>query len=197
MRTLVFTAFALIAFAANSVLCRAALGRNAIDPAGFTLVRLAAGAATLLPLAGLARRRGGGWLSAALLSLYAIGFSYAYLSLGAGTGALILFGAVQSTMIGSALRSGERPHRWEWTGLAVALGGLVYLVSPGLTAPSLGGSLLMALAGVSWGCYSLRGRGSRDALADTAGNFLRAAPLAAAAAALGAGGLHFSARGVA
>jgi drug/metabolite transporter (DMT)-like permease len=118
----------------------------------------------------------GNWISAAMLFLYAIAFSFAYLSLSAGTGALILFGTVQVTMLLVALRSGERPRLLEWLGLLLALSGLVYLVIPGLQAPSPVGSTLMALAGIAWGVYSLRGRGSVSPLADTAGNFIRAVP---------------------
>ena len=115
-----------------------------------------------------------------MLFLYAVPFSLAYVSLGAGTGALILFGAVQSTMLAVALATGERPHPLQWTGLILALAGLVYLVLPGLTAPPPAGAALMALAGMSWGIYSLRGRRASNPLAETAGNFLRSVPMAAA-----------------
>jgi drug/metabolite transporter (DMT)-like permease len=180
-RTTLLTATALLAFAANSLLCRLALGERAIDAASFTTLRLVAGAAALW-LARLPARKpgaansGGTWLSGLLLFLYAVAFSFAYLSLGVGTGALILFAAVQATMILAGLRAGERPHAREWTGLALALGGLVYLVSPGLTAPSPAGSALMAVAGVAWGAYSLHGRGSTNPVTVTGGNFLRAVP---------------------
>src|SRR5690606_40712949 len=117
------------------------------------------------------------WLSAAMLFLYAIAFSFAYLSLSAGMGALLLFGSVQMTMILASLRSGEWPHPLEWAGIALAFGGLVYLVLPGLEAPSIPGSALMIVAGVAWGVYSLRGRGSGSPLGDTTGNFIRAVPL--------------------
>ena len=119
----------------------------------------------------------GSWISAAFLFLYAITFSFAYLSLSTGTGALILFGSVQVTMIVVALRSGERPHIMEWIGLLLALGGLVYLIFPGLTAPSPIGSALMTIAGISWGFYTVRGRGSQNPLGDTAGNFVYAVPM--------------------
>lgn len=182
IRTAAFTASALTAFAANSLLCRQALDRASIDAASFSTIRLASGAIVLLVLT-LAARRGpivarGNWGSATLLFLYAVPFSFAYVSLGAGTGALILFGAVQATMLIAALWSGERPRGTQWVGLAVALGGLVYLVMPGLAAPPVTGSALMAVAGVAWGFYSLRGRGKADPLAETAGNFARAVPLA-------------------
>jgi drug/metabolite transporter (DMT)-like permease len=168
------------AFAANSVLCRMALGAHAVDAASFTAVRLTAGAVTLAVLA-LFLRDGnilaaGSWLSGLQLFLYAVAFSFAYLSLGAGTGSLILFGSVQATMIISGLRIGERPHVLQWAGLAIALAGLVYLVFPGITAPSHGGSLLMAVAGIAWGLYSLRGRGARDPVCQTTGNFIKAVP---------------------
>jgi drug/metabolite transporter (DMT)-like permease len=180
-RTIACTVFALTAFAANSLLCRQALRPNAIDPASFSTIRLVSGAATLSILAALTRRGsfqlGGTWGSAAMLFLYAIPFSFAYVSLGAGTGALILFGAVQGTMLLAALASGEWPHLLQWTGLLLALAGLVYLVLPGITAPAPAGSALMAVAGIAWGIYSVRGRGAADPLGETAGNFARAVPL--------------------
>ncbi|MDQ3817504.1 MAG: EamA family transporter, partial [Acidobacteriota bacterium] len=162
----------------NSVLCRLALGRTAIDAASFSTVRLASGAVMLLLITALSKKKlsfisRSNWISAVLLFLYAAAFSLAYINLSAGTGALILFGSVQATMLTVALIGGERPHLLEWLGLFVALAGLVYLVSPGLAAPSLVNSLLMALAGISWGFYSLRGRGTRDPLADTTNNFIR------------------------
>jgi len=181
-RTVLLTGIALIAFAGNSILCRMALGGGLMDPAGFTAVRLGSGAATLWHLiaargGGLPRLQGH-WASAAALFVYAGAFSLAYVSLDTGTGALILFGAVQLTMILAGLRAGERPRATEWLGLALALTGLVVLVRPGLTAPEPTGAALMAMAGVAWGVYSLRGRGSREPLRNTAGNFLMAAPVA-------------------
>jgi drug/metabolite transporter (DMT)-like permease len=181
-RTALLTALALVAFAGNSILCRMALGARLIDPAGFTAVRLGSGALTLWLVVAIRSgglpRLAGQWGSAAALFLYAAAFSLAYISLSAGTGALILFGAVQLTMILAGLRAGERPRLAEWLGLALAASGLVVLVRPGLTAPSPAGSALMATAGVAWGVYSLRGRGSTEPLRNTAGNFLRALPLA-------------------
>lgn len=181
-RTWTFTVLALAAFAANSILCRRALGRGAIDPATFSTIRLAAGAATLVAIARWTRKgaalSGGSWGSAALLFLYAIPFSFAYVSLGAGTGALILFASVQVTMLAFALSSGERLHLAQWSGLTLALGGLVYLVLPGLAAPSPAGCALMMTAGISWGFYSLRGRRAQNPLVETGGNFVRAVPLA-------------------
>jgi len=139
---------------------------------------------------------GGSWISAALLFLYAITFSFAYLSLSTGTGALILFGSVQVTMIIVALRSGERPHVLEWIGLFLALGGLVYLVFPGLLAPSPLGSILMTVAGIAWGFYTIRGRGSQNPLADTAGNFLYAVPMIFVIRVVSLGNIHISGNGI-
>lgn len=181
-RTASLTTLALLAFAGNSLLCRMALGGALIGPAGFTTVRLGAGAATLWLLvalrAGRPARPAGHWASSAALFIYAAAFSLAYVTLATGTGALILFGAVQLTMILAGLRAGERPRPAEWTGLALALGGLIVLVRPGLAAPAPGGSALMAIAGVAWGVYSLRGRSSDRPLLDTAGNFVRTLPAA-------------------
>jgi drug/metabolite transporter (DMT)-like permease len=138
----------------------------------------------------------GTWLSAGFLFFYASAFSFAYLSLSTGTGALILFGSVQLTMILAALLGGERPHSLEWTGLILALGGLVYLVFPGLQAPSPLGSALMAAAGISWGFYSLRGRGSSDPLGDTASNFMRAVPFVIMISLPNLRNVHLSANGL-
>ena len=169
------TLLALCAFAANSLLGRLALGSGAIDAASYATVRLLAGAAVLVPMA---FRRGGrpsgSWGSAAMLFAYAVPFAFAYRTLSAGTGALILFAAVQITMISAGLRSGERPGAVQWLGLALAFCGLAYLVSPGLAAPSPAGAGLMAVAGIAWGIYSLRGRRAGRPLAETAGNFARA-----------------------
>jgi len=179
---LAFTAAAMLAFAANSLLCRLALLQGGIDPASFGTVRIVSGTIALALIvrwrAGGAKEAGGDWLSAAMLFAYVALFSFAYVSVAAGTGALILFGAVQLTMFGAALRAGERFAPLACAGLAVAALGLVYLVLPGVSAPPIVGALLMALAGVAWGVYSLRGRGALDPLGATAGNFLRAAPMA-------------------
>jgi drug/metabolite transporter (DMT)-like permease len=178
-----YTAGAMTAFAANSVLCRMALAPGSIDPASFTSLRMLSGAVTLWLLARLIGGRsaagGGSWESAGYLFLYAITFSFAYLSLSAGTGALLLFGSVQITMIVWALRSGERPRPGRWIGMAVAVTGFVYLVLPGVTAPSPLGAALMTTAGIAWGFYSLRRTPGSDPLAETTGNFLRAVPMAA------------------
>jgi drug/metabolite transporter (DMT)-like permease len=177
------TALAMVAFAANSLLCRLALGAAQIDAASYTSLRLLSGALTLWAIVALSRRagpvpEGGGWVSGVMLFLYAIAFSFAYLTLDAGTGALILFGAVQVTMIVIGFIEGHRPHALEWLGLISAFGGLVYLVSPGISAPAPLGSMLMAVAGIAWGIYSLRGRGSGDPVVATAANFARAVPFA-------------------
>lgn len=192
------TSLALVAFAANSILCRLALGAQAIDAASFALLRLGSGAALLGVLH--ARRRAPApatrdLVQPAMLFLYAAAFAFAYRSLSAGTGALILFGCVQATMILAALRSGERFRASEAVGLVVALAGLGVLVAPGLAAPSPLGSALMAAAGVAWGVYSLRGRGSRDPVGDTARNFALATPLAAAIALPALRELHATPRG--
>lgn len=180
-RILVFTALAMIAFASNSLLCRQALKHTAIDAATFTLVRIVSGAVCLWIIAQLRRGRptsAGSWPSAAALLGYAALFSFAYLQLTAGTGALLLFGAVQATMILWALRSGERMSWPQIAGLVLALAGLIVLVFPGLSAPPLGAAVLMLGAGIAWGIYSLRGKRGGDPLSATAGNFLRAVPMA-------------------
>jgi len=187
LRTAALTALAMVAFAANSLLCRLALDRDTIDPVGFAAVRLAAGAVTLLGVVHLrGTRRSGSLLSGLVLALYVLPFSLAYVSLAAGTGALILFGAVQSTMIVAGLRAGERPLRGEWLGLLLALGGLGVLAAPGLARPSPLGAALMALAGVAWGVYSLRGRWAAEPIAETTGNFLWSLPVVALALLAGA-----------
>jgi drug/metabolite transporter (DMT)-like permease len=183
MKTPVLTMLALVAFAANSVLCRLALGGATIDAASFTTVRLASGAGALLIISALVNKnlpslRRVKLAPALLLFSYAAAFSFAYTNLSAGTGALILFGSVQATMLSAALRSGERPRAPEWAGLALALAGLVYLVLPGLAAPPPLSSAFMVVAGISWGLYSLGGRGATDPLADTTNNFVLSLPLA-------------------
>jgi drug/metabolite transporter (DMT)-like permease len=177
-RTAVFTALALIAFAANSVLCRLALRQDAIDPATFSTIRFASGAAMLLAMTGVRKplARTGSWTSSAVLALYAIPFAFAYVRLSAGTGALILFGAVQLTMLMGARRIGERIRLAQVCGFALALVGLVYLVAPGLAAPSATGAVLMAIAGIAWGVYSLRGRGAADPVMQTTSNFVQSVP---------------------
>jgi drug/metabolite transporter (DMT)-like permease len=167
------------AFAANSVLARLAMAGAETGPWTFTLVRLLAGALTLVLLV---TPRGalthGSWLSGLALLTYAGAFSLAYLSLETGMGALILFALVQITMIGWGLVQGERLRAPQWAGLGLALAGLVWLLAPGLNAPPAGGTALMAISGMAWGIYSLRGRGRSQPTANTAGNFIRAAALA-------------------
>lgn len=179
-RLFLFTSLALLAFAGNSLLCRFALRGGHADPAAFTLIRLASGAAALWVVLKVRRveRIGGSWPSALALFVYAIAFSFAYVGLSAGTGALLLFGAVQASMLLLGLMRGERPGAVQGIGLAFAVAGLVYLVLPGLEAPEPAGAALMIIAGVAWGVYSLRGRRAGDPVAATAGNFLRATPLA-------------------
>lgn len=175
-------ALALLAFAGNSLLARVALREGGMDPASFTGLRLAAGALTLWLLARPRRQlaHAASWPSALALFTYAALFSLAYVRLEAGAGALLLFSAVQATMIGHGLARGERLGPWQWLGLALALAGLAGLLLPGLSAPPLLPALLMIGAGVAWGAYSLRGRGAGDALLTTAGNFMRSLPLALA-----------------
>jgi drug/metabolite transporter (DMT)-like permease len=181
-RVFVLTLGAMVAFAGNSLLCRVALKQTSIDAASFTFVRIASGALALwliVQIRGSAPPKAGSWFSAAALFAYAAGFSFAYITLPAGTGALLLFGAVQGTMIFWALRHGERMDLRQRLGLALALAGLVTLVFPGLSAPPVAGSILIIVAGISWGVYSLRGKNAGDPAAATAGNFLRALPMAA------------------
>lgn len=181
-QTALCTSLALLAFAANSILCRLALTGGTIDPASFTLVRLGAGAATL---ALLVRRPGRGtpraaptWTGGLLLFLYAAPFSLAYRYLTAGTGALLLFAAVQATMLVASFRAGQRPTPGQWAGLVLAFAGLTYLVAPGVTAPSPAGTGLMLVAGIAWGLYTVHGRSTGDPLLATATNFARSLPLA-------------------
>ncbi|MDM0047072.1 DMT family transporter [Variovorax dokdonensis] len=183
LRTMVLTVVAMLAFAANSILCRLALAGSSIDPASFGSLRLVSGALMLALVLRLRARPTAAtqrvdWLAAAMLFAYVAFFSFAYLSLAAGTGALILFGAVQLTMLTAGWRGGESFGVWGWAGFALAAGGLVWLALPGVTAPSLLGATSMAVAGIAWGVYSLRGRGVADPLAASAANFARAAPLA-------------------
>jgi drug/metabolite transporter (DMT)-like permease len=183
VRIVALTSLAMIAFAGNSLLCRVALKDTSIDAASFTTVRLVSGAVVLWLIVRMRRRvqsGRGNWPSAFALFAYAAAFSFAYVNLPAATGALLLFGAVQATMIGHGIWAGERLRRPQLVGLVLALGGLVGLLLPGLSAPPLAGSLLMLGAGVAWGIYSLRGKGGGDPTRVTAGNFLRAALVAAA-----------------
>lgn len=178
LRIVLLTGLAMLAFAGNSLLCRAALAGTAIDASSFTALRLVSGALVLCLLVGL-RQRGrlaGDWYSALALFGYAAAFSFAYLQLDAGTGALLLFGAVQAGMLGYGWWRGERLSVPQQLGLASAIGGLLLLLLPGASAPAPGSALLMLLAGACWAVYSLRGRSNGDPLAATAGNFLRSLP---------------------
>lgn len=170
----------MLAFAGNSLLCRVALKNTGIDAASFTSIRLISAAVALWLLVRLSSKApssGGNWPSAFALFAYAAGFSFAYINLTAATGALLLFGAVQTTMISYGMWRGERLLRLQWLGLVLALGGLVGLTLPGLSAPPVVSSLLMIGAGVAWGVYSLRGKGAGDPTMVTAGNFLRTVPI--------------------
>lgn len=201
LQTLTFTGLALIAFAANSVLCRLALGDGAIDAASFTVIRLLSGTVVLLLILGINRnkthsRTKGSWFASLMLFTYAITFSFAYITLDTGTGALILFGSVQITMILLSLFSGKRLHLSEWLGVSIAFMGFVYLIYPELTTPSLTGFMLMAVAGIAWGIYTLKGRGSDNALMDTAFNFLRTLPFIAILIIITVKDAHFSTVGI-
>jgi drug/metabolite transporter (DMT)-like permease len=182
-KTLTFLVLAIIAFAANSVICRLALANNASDPASFTIVRILSGIMMLMllwflrqhdrPDSRVIQSAKGSWRGASALFVYALGFSYAYVQIDTGTGALILFGSVQLSMIAFGLFKGERFSFWQWVGFSFAVIGLCYLLWPTLTTPSIFGALAMLVAGLAWGVYSLFGKGSEDALGDTAFNFFR------------------------
>lgn len=195
IKIIICTIFALLAFAGNSVLCRMALGENTIDAASFTAIRLMSGIVILFVfllfglvfkkqteasnpqiLVSKASTSKGSWFAASLLFIYAVTFSYGYISLDTGVGALILFGAVQITMVVAGLISGNKLHYSEWLGLLIAFAGFVYLVIPSLTTPSLTGFILMTVSGIAWGLYTLIGRHSKQAINDTAYNFLRTSP---------------------
>lgn len=181
LRVVTLTALAMIAFAANSVLCRLALKETAVDSATFAAVRLVAGALALVFIVSLRKKPqsvDGNWLSALALFAYATAFSFAYVGLSAAAGALLLFGAVQITMIGYGLWIGERLRAWQWIGVSLAVAGLIGFLLPGLSAPPISTAVLMLIAGIAWGAYSLRGRGAGDPVGVTAGNFLRTVPMA-------------------
>jgi drug/metabolite transporter (DMT)-like permease len=200
LRTLTLAGVAMLALAANPLLCRMALGAGHIDAASFTSIRVVAGAAMLWLLMAWTRRGGErkpvDWRAVVTLFGYMIFFSFAYLSINVGAGALILFGAVLLTMFAVALRSGEHFSPLSWGGLVIAIFGLVYLVLPGVTAPEPVGAALMAVAGIAWGLYSLLGRGEADPLGTTADNFLYAIPLAAGVSLVFWSDMHVSWRGV-
>ncbi len=207
-RTILLTAFALMAFAANSVFNRLALGSNAIDASSYVGIRLLSGAAALWLLNSLSKRHFRivqrpfrthlipRFLPAFYLFAYGITFSFAYRSLNSGMGAFILFGTVQTTMLSMAVLKGERPHISEWLGLLVALGGLVYLVFPGLSAPDPLGAVLMVVAGIAWAFYTLRGRGVKDPLETTALNFICTLPMVLVVFMFMMSKMHLSTEGV-
>ncbi|BCN93203.1 hypothetical protein THMIRHAM_09880 [Thiomicrorhabdus immobilis] len=205
LKTTILTILALIAFAANSVLCRLALDENSIDAASFTLIRLLSGALVLALILVMLKRFSsfsqkpvskGSWSASLMLFIYALCFSFAYISLDTATGALILFGSVQITMILLSLFSNNRLQLSEWLGLIIAFTGFVYLILPELSTPSLNGFILMSLSGIAWGIYSLIGRGSQNAIMDTAYNFLRTLPLLLIVAAFTFAQAHLSQQGI-
>ena len=181
LKIIVCTSFALLAFSGNSILCRLALGGNSIDAASFTIIRLLSGILVLVVILKVFNSDGqsasrGSWFASFMLFLYAVTFSFGYISLDTGTGALILFGSVQITMILSSLISGSRLHYFEWIGMIIAFLGFAYLVGPSLTSPSLMGFVLMTISGIAWALYTLRGRVSINPVGDTGYNFLRTLP---------------------
>jgi len=199
VRLAAYTALAMVAFAANSLLCRLALKYTSIDAASFTTVRIVSGALMLwlvMHWRDTTPGRHGSWRGAAALFIYVAAFSFAYLSLSAGTGALLLFGAVQVTMILAGFIAGERMSQMQAIGFIAALAGLVILVLPGVESPTLAGSVLMLASGIAWGIYSLLGRGAGDPAAATSGNFLRAVPLTIALSLLALPWLKFDASGL-
>jgi drug/metabolite transporter (DMT)-like permease len=201
-RTAALASLAMVAFAGNSLLCRAALGRELIDAASFTTLRLLSGAVVLLLLARVlpasrATVPPRDWIAALVLFGYAIAFSFAYTLLTAGIGALILFGTVQATMFVAGLRAGERFGLVAWCGVAIAVAGVAWLVAPGVSAPDALGAVLMAAAGIGWGAYSLRGRRLGDPVRMNADSFLRSLPLAVAASAVLVGIRHVTPEGAA
>lgn len=182
IKPFIYTFIALIAFAANSVLCRLALGNQTIDAPGFTIIRLLSGALVLAIVLkvshkGTIVKSKGSWYSSIMLFLYAVTFSFAYITLDTGTGALILFGAVQITIILMSIYSGNKLYLLEWIGVIIAFIGFVYLILPGVNTPSISGFILMTVAGIAWGIYTLNGRFSKNPLLDTTYNFIRTVPL--------------------
>ena len=203
IKTILFTGLALIAFAANSVLCRLALGGSAIDASTFTIVRLLSGVIVLTVILNISKINSnsspstkGSWPASIALFLYAITFSFAYVTLETATGALILFGSVQITMILLSIFSGNRLHISEWVGMAIAFAGFVYLILPGVTTPSVIGFFLMTVSGIAWGVYTLKGRGSKSPIMDTAYNFLRTLPFVIILAIITMKYAHYSAEGI-
>ena len=200
-RVLLVTALAMLAFAGNSLLCRLALKLTTIEPLMFTTIRLLSGAVVLCAVLLLTRRRpavagAGSWWSAAWLFVYAAAFSMAYVRLPTGTGALLLFASVQITMFSAGIWSGERISLPKGAGLTIAMGGLVWLLFPGISAPPAASAAWMIASGVAWGIYSLRGKTGLDPVATTAGNFLRSVPFGLAAAAAVFSGTPIDGEGV-
>ncbi|MDO9404848.1 MAG: DMT family transporter [Polaromonas sp.] len=178
-RTVLVTSASMLAFAGNSLLCRIALNTTEIDPASFTAIRLASGAIVLWLLMSCRHQKStGSWLSALALFVYATAFSFAYAGMSAGTGALLLFGTVQLTMLGTGLCRGERLGLKQAGGLCIAIAGVSTLLIPSATAPTFSMAMLMVLAGLAWAIYSLRGKRAGDPAQATAGNFIRASPMA-------------------
>jgi drug/metabolite transporter (DMT)-like permease len=201
LKTILFTGFALIAFAANSVLCRLALGDNIIDAAGFTIIRLSTGALILFLIlqfksSNKTIRARGSWTGGFMLFLYAVTFSFAYITLDTATGALILFGSVQTTMILLSLISGNRLHATEWAGVSIAFFGFLYLILPAVKTPSVIGFILMSIAGMAWGVYTLQGRSSKQPIMDTAYNFIRSIVFVIILAVITIQQTHYSFKGV-
>ncbi len=201
LKTSLITALALIAFAANSVLCRLALGNGVIDASSFTAIRLFSGAIALFVILILkGKNKGelskGSWTASFMLFTYAVTFSYAYLTVDTGTGALILFGSVQITMILLSLLSGTRLHMSEWAGISIAFCGFIYLILPSLSTPSINGFMLMALAGFSWAVYTLKGRSSQNPLMDTTYNFIRTIPFVVLLVTFTIDGISYAQQGV-
>jgi drug/metabolite transporter (DMT)-like permease len=203
LKIIAATTFALLAFAANSVLCRLALGENTIDPSSFTIIRLISGIIILMAVMQLTGKSNtiksqskGSWLAGGMLFIYAIAFSFGYVSLDTGTGALILFGAVQITMIMASVISGDKLHTSEWFGLVIAFSGFIYLIIPNLVTPSLMGFILMTISGIAWGLYTLIGRTSQNPLSDTAYNFLRTSPFVLVLIIFGLNNVHLTYQGV-
>ena len=200
--TILLTAISLIAFAANSLLCRMALGNGLIDPVSFTMLRLVSGMLILIPVSKLlsepssTNKQGAAWVSGLALFCYAGAFSLGYVTITASMGTLILVGAVQITMLGWALVRGEKLGALRWLGSAISMGGLVYLVLPGVSAPDPIGALLMLISGTAWGVYSIRGRGAPSPISMTAKNFLWATPIAFLASLMFHSSVHLETRGI-
>jgi drug/metabolite transporter (DMT)-like permease len=200
-KTISCTCLALLAFAANSILCRIALRGEMIDAASFTVIRLLSGIIVLVIVVSLTKNNNpqtskGSWLASFMLILYAVTFSYAYVSLDTGTGALILFAAVQFTMISVGIITGNKLRYFEWFGLIIAFSGFIYLVLPSLTTPSLASFILMVIAGIAWAIYTLYGRGSTNPIRDTAFNFFRTLPIVIILLMVTIKGAHLTQQGV-